>query len=197
MRAEVERFADLLRLRDVSLDDNRKCEFGYEGLDESPRRRVAACCVGSIAIEGGGYEVGSGALCGESIVEGGDIGTDWSGEFGMDATDDLGPGLRFGETTPGAVESNDIGACVTDGLGGLEVRRNEDVAVGIVGLDDADDGEIGLGSKGSNARNTFGTETACSAPKNRSGHASESVEVIEWISSGCLTGDDEPAAKRL
>jgi hypothetical protein len=197
VRAEVERLADLLRLCDVSLDDDRNCELGYEGLDERPRRRADAGGVGGIAAEGGGYDVGAGALCGESVVDGGDIGTDEAAEFCMDAADDLGPGLWFGEAATGAVESDDVCAGMTERLGGLEVRSDVDIAVGVAGLGEADDGEIGLGSEGGDARNAFRTETARSSAKDREGHAGEGVEVIERVAFGCLAGDDESAAKGL
>jgi hypothetical protein len=197
VRAEIERFANLLRLCDVSLDDDRNCELGYEGLDERPGRRANAGGVGGVAAEGGGYDVGTGALSGESVVDGGDIGTGGTAEFGMDAADDLRPRLGLGQTAVSAVESNDVGACVTDGLGGLEVRSNVNVAVGVVGLGDANDGKIGLGSEGGDARNAFGTETASPSAKDRGGHAGEGVEMIERVTIRCLAGNDEFAAEGL
>ena len=181
----------------MPLDDDRNCELGYEGLDKRPGRCANAGCVSGIAAESGGYDVGSGALCGESVIDSGDIGTDGPAEFGMNATDNLGPGFGLGHTAVSTVESDDVGACVADGLCGLEIRSNVDVAVGVVDLGDADDGEIGLCPKGGDARNAFGTETTCSSAKNRSGHASKGIEVIERISRGCLAGDDELAAKGL
>ncbi len=95
---------------------------------------------GGVAVEGGGDGVGSGALGGEGVFEGGDVGEDGAVELGVDAGDELGPGFGGGEAAGGAVEGDDVGSCVADGFGGAEVWGDVDVAVGVVGLDDADDG---------------------------------------------------------
>ena len=197
MRAKIERFADFLGLCNVSLDDDRDVELGHERLDESPGRRTNAGSIGGVSAESSSYDVGAGTLRGDSVSDGGDIGAGGAAEFSMNATDDFGPGLRFDQPAVSAVESDDVGAGVADGLGRLEVRSDVDIAVSVVGLGDADDGQISQGTERCDAWNAFGTETTGSSAKNRSGHASEGVEVIERVSCRCLTGDDELAAERL
>jgi hypothetical protein len=134
-------------------------------------------------------------VCGESIVDGSDIGTDGPTEVGMNAADDLGPRFGFGQATVSAIESDDVGARTTNGEGRLEVRSNVDIAVRVEGLGDADDGKIGLGPEGGDARSALGAKSACSSTKDRGGHTDEGIEMIEWVSGRCLAGDDNPAAK--
>ncbi len=179
----------------MSLDDKWNCELGYEGLNERPGRCANAGGVSGIAAECGGYDIGPGALCGESIVDGSDIRTDGPTEFGMKAADDLGPRLGFGQATVSAVESNDIGTRTANGEGRLEVWSNVDIAVRVDGLGDADDGKIGLGPEGGDPRNALGAKSACSSAKDRGCQTSKGIEVIEWVSGRCLAGDDKPAAK--
>ena len=47
-----------------------------------------------------------------------------------------------------------------------EVGRDVDIAVCVVGLEDADDGELREVAEGGDARDPFGTETTCSAAQN-------------------------------
>lgn len=193
MRAEIERFADLIRMSDVPLGYDRDAEPGDEGFDEKPGGRADAGGIGGVAAECCSYGVGTGCLCGESILYRSDVGAGRATEFGVNAADDAGPGLWFGETAAGAVESDDVGARFADGAGSLEVRSDVDVAAGVEGLGKTDDRKIGLGAKGGNARNAFGAESTCSSTKSGDSHAGEGVEVVERVALGCLAGDDESA----
>ena len=119
----------------------------HDGLDERPGDGADVGGLGGVAVEGGGDGVGSGAFGGEGVLEGGDVGEDGAVERGVDAADEFGPGFGGGEAASGAVEGDDVCSGVADGLGGSEVGGDVNVAVGVAGLDDADDGELRDGRK--------------------------------------------------
>ena len=96
-------------------------------------------------------------------------------ELGVDSGDEFDPRFGSDETARGAIDGDDVGSGVADGFGGREVWGDVDVAVGVVGLGDADDREIGLGSESGNTRSTFGTKTACPSAKDGGGHAGEGI----------------------
>ena len=120
-------------------------------------------CLCGVAVERSGDCVGSGALGGEGVIEGGDVGEDRAVEFGVDAVDQFGPGFGGGKAASGAVEGDDVCSCVVTSLGGAEVGSDVDVTVGVVGLDEADDGEFRDGAEGGDAFDAFGAEAACAA----------------------------------
>jgi len=84
----------------------------------------------------------------------------------VDTADEFGPGFGRGEAASGAIQGDDVGSCVADGLGGGEVGCDVDIAVCVIGLEDADDGELCEFAEGGDARDPFGTETTCSAAQN-------------------------------
>ncbi len=137
---------------DVAFQEYGYCQVRHEGLEQGPGRGADAGGFGGVAVEGGGDGVGSGTFGGEGVFEGGDVGEDWAVEVGVDAGDQFGPGFGGGEAASGAVEGDDVGSGVADGLGGAEVGSDVDVSVGVVGLDDADDGKLREGAEGGDAR---------------------------------------------
>ena len=163
MGTEVEGPAYLLRAGDVAFCEGWDCQVDDDGLEERPRDGLVAGGVGGVAVERGCDGVGSGALGGESVFEGGDVGENGTVELGVDAGDELRPRFRGGKAASGAVEGDDVCSCIADGFGGTEIWRDVDVAVCVVGLDDADDGELREVAEGSDARNAFGAETTCSS----------------------------------
>jgi len=182
---------------DVAFQEYGYCQVCHEGLEERPGRGANAGGLGGVAVEGGRDGVGSGTLGGEGVLEGGDVGEDWSVELGVDSGYEFGPGFGSGEAARGTVEGDDVSSGVADGLGGIEVRSYVDVSVGVVGLDDTDDWELGQRAEGCDAGCTFGAETTCSAAENRGCDSGECVEIVQRIAFRGLTGDDDAAAKLL
>lgn len=148
---------------DVAFHQHWDCQVCDERLDERPGHGAYVGGLGGVAVERGGDGVGTGALGCQGVFECSDVGENWAVEFGVDAGDEFGPGFGGGEAAGGTVECDDVCSGVADGSGGLEVRGDVDVAVCVVGLDDADDGELRDGSEGGDARDAFCTETSCSA----------------------------------
>lgn len=151
---------------DVAFQEYRDCQVGDDRLEERPGDRAGVGGLGCVPVEGGGDGVGSGALGGDGVFEGGDVGEDGAVEFGVDAGDESWPRFGGSETARGAVEGYDVSSGVADGFGGTEVWGDVDVAVCVVGLDEADDREFGDGAEGSDASDAFGSETACSAAQD-------------------------------
>ena len=143
-------------MSDVAFYEHRDRQMRQDGLEERPGRLAAACGFGSVPVESGGDCVGSSAFGGLGIFESGNIGEDRTVEFGVDAGDEFGPGLGGGKTASGAVQGNDVRSCIGNGLGGVEVWCDVDVAVCVVGLDDADDRELRQFAEGGDPRNPFG-----------------------------------------
>ena len=157
---------DVLRVGDVALCQHRDCQVGDDGLDERPGNSADAGGFGGVAVEGGGYGVGSGAFGGKGVFEGGDVGEDGAVEFRVDAADEFGPGFGRGEAASGAVEGDDVRSSVARGLGGAEVSSDVDAAIRVEALDKADDWELRDGAEGGDAQDTFGAEAACAAAKD-------------------------------
>ena len=193
--AQNERLACLHRVRDMAFYDDRYCQVRQDGLDEQPGDGALTCGLGGVAVEGGGDSVGSCAFGGDGVLEGSDVGEDGAIELSVDAADEFGPGFSGGEPASGAVEGDDVGSCVADGLGAAKVWGDVDIAVCVVSLDDADDREFGEVAEGCDARNAFSAKTACTAAKNRGCDAGEGVEIVERVTFAGLNGDDELSAK--
>ena len=158
--------------------------MGHHRLEKRPGNGADVSGLGGVTVERGGDCVGSGALGGYGVFEGRDVREDRALEFCVDAVDEFGVGFGGGESSSGAVEGDDVCSCIADGLGGTEVWRDVDIAVCVVGLDDAYDGELRELTEGRDAFGTFGAETARSA--------------IRWfpsaVDTSAVTGIAEPPA---
>ena len=194
---QLEGGMDFVGLCDVAFYEHRDCQIGQDGLNERQRDGALVGGLGGVTVEGRGDGIGSGLLGGEGVLEGGDVGENGAVEFAVDTRDQLGPGFSGGEAPSGAVEGDDICSCFADGFGGAEVGCDVDLAVSVVGLDDADDGKLRDSTEGSDARHPFGTKAASSAAKNRGCDAGQRIEIVQRVALGGLAGDDDASAKRL
>lgn len=191
----VEGLADLVGLRDVTFDDDWEADGCGELFHQVP---VDGACSGGLwreSIEGGGYGIGSLGFGGKSFVEGGDVGEYGLLQLGVDAVDELRPGLCLGMACNGAVEGDDVGSGFSEGFCGGEVGGDGGF-VSEFALLDAEDGERGFAAKSGYVVSAVGAEARGSATEDGDGNAGEGVEVIERIAGGCLAGNDESIFER-
>jgi hypothetical protein len=114
----------------------------------------------------------------------------------MNSFDQCGPRLCFDESSASTVESDDTCPGIANSLRGLEIGCYINVTVRIVSFDNSDDWEIGHSPKGDEALDTFRPEAACSTPYDGGSDSSEGVYMIQRISQGSLTGNDEATPER-
>jgi hypothetical protein len=196
VRSHLQCPANLLRLGNMSLNDDRNRQASNQGFNQCPGNLPVPGSFGGVPKERSRNRISPGTLRSNRVVNRSDIRTDRPPQLAMNPPNQLRPGLRLQQPSPSAIESDDIRTSLAHSTSRRKIRRNVDVSVRILRFDKSNHRQLGKPTKRPDACDTLPPQPPGPTPQNRSSHPRQRTEIVHGISGRRLTRHNHPSAQR-
>jgi hypothetical protein len=196
VRSHLQRPANLLRLGNMSLDNDRNRQARNQSFNQRPGNLPVPCSFAGVPEESARNRISPGTLRSNRVVNRSDVRTNRPPQLAMNPPNQLRPGLRLQQPSPRAIESDDIRTRLAYSTSRREIRRNVDLSVRILRFDKSNHRQLSKPTKRPDARDTLRPQPPGPTSQSRSSHSRQRIDIVHGISRRRLTRHNHPRAQR-